>query len=139
VVAAVIHASASTRRGRTLLAQRAAADSPVDSRRTSDYDRAVTTPLRACAMWMLLTTPSCTLGLDWTYPAVPGAARDGGPDSALNVDAPGMETGAIDTGLLDTGPGPMGGCGGQGERCCAFGLCEGCDCDGAVRARGLRA
>jgi len=65
------------------------------------------------------------------------------PDAAPLDDATtpndAAPTDAIDTGFCDTGPGPLGACGGQGERCCAFGLCEGCDCDGAVRARGLRA
>ena len=126
---AVIHASPPARRGRTLLAQREAADSSVDSRRASDYDAAVTPPLRACAMWLLLTTPACTIGLDWTYPATPG---DGAPpvedasldDRADPMDAtPMFEVGAVDTGILDTGPGSMMNCGEQGERCCAFGIC----------------
>lgn len=82
-------------------------------------------------MWILLATPACTLGLDWTYPAVPGDGaplRDGAaPNDRVNpIDAtPLPDVGAIDTGVVDTGPGPtMGGCGNEGERCCAFGICS---------------
>jgi hypothetical protein len=87
-------------------------------------------------MWMLLTTPACTVGLDWTRPPVPddAALQDGptspdrprGNDAADTgaVDTGAVDTGAVDTGFVDTGPGTMGNCGDQGQRCCGFGICS---------------
>jgi hypothetical protein len=91
--------------------------------------------VRPSSPWFLaglsLASSACTLGLDWTSPAVPSDAgtmedvrRDVTTDRAAADVAPTKDTGAIDTGAVDTGPGPMGMCGGQGERCCSFGRCD---------------